>query len=291
MAKKTAISALRSFLTQLPRTTVGDKIFLWVMFCYAQKRIPQKKSSLFNDYLYFVKSSSEISDILRQYSSDKVLVKSFVAERCSPEIVLPTLNVFHSVDEIDANVLTAPCVLKPAHSSGTVIFVDEDKKKLKKVERDKLQASLEASPYSSAREANYKHLRRRIICEPMLPSGVFTKDYKVFCYLGEPRIVQVDSDRHTSHKRNLYTASWDHINISYNFPIGDWELAPNKLPEILDISRKLSAEFEFVRVDFFIDADELYVAELTHCPESAHGRFESREAERRFSALIFSQAV
>lgn len=290
MVKEKAISVLRSFLNQLPRTTTGDKIFLWVTFLYAQKRIPKRNSHLFNDYLYFIKSSSEIVDILRQYSSDKVLVKSFVAERCSLEFVLPTLHVFHSVDEIDANVLTTPCVLKPAHSSGTVIFLDADQQNLREVERTKLQASLESSPYTSAREANYKHLRRRIICEPMLPSGSFTKDYKVFCYLGEPKIIQVDSDRHTAHKRNLYTASWDHMNISYNFPIGDWELAPNKLPEILDISRKLSAEFEFVRVDFFIDADELYVAELTHCPESAHGRFESREAERRFSALIFSQA-
>jgi len=290
MIKKKAMPVLRSALSKLPRTMAGDKIFLWIMFLYAHKRIPKKTSNLFNDYLYFLKSSSEIFDILRQYSSDKVLVKSFVAERCAQDIVLPTLHVFHSIDEIDASVLNVPCVLKPAHSSGTVIFVDTDQQRWREGERAKLQAALESSPYTSAREANYKYLRRRIICEPMLPSAASTKDYKIFCYLGEPKVIQVDSDRHSAHKRNLYTASWDHIKISYNFPIGKWEPPPNRLSDMLKLSRKLSVEFDFVRVDFFIDGNALYVAELTHCPESAHGRFESLEAERHFSALIFSQA-
>lgn len=290
MIKKKAMLMLRSSLSKLPQTMAGDKVFLWIMFLYAHKRIPKRKSNLFNDHLFFIKSSSEITDILRQYSSDKILVKSFVAERYTQDIVLPTLHVFDSIDEIDASILTTPCVLKPAHSSGTVIFVDVDQQNLRDSEKAKLQAALESSPYTSAREANYKYLRRRIICEPMLPSANSTKDYKVFCYLGEPKIIQVDSDRHRDHKRNLYTTNWEHIKMSYNFPIGECESPPKKLSEMLKISRKLSAEFEFVRVDFFIDGSELYVAELTHCPESAHGRFESVEAERHFSTLIFSQS-
>ena len=278
---------LRSLLGKLPRTMIGDKIFLWVIFFSAHKRIPRINSNLFNDYLYFLKSSPEIMDILRQYSSDKVHVKALVSEHCGLDLVLPTIRVFQSVDEIDVKLLPKPCVLKPAHGSGTVIFVHSGQSELGANDRAELRAGLESSPYISAREANYKYLRRRIICEPMLPSGASTKDYKVFCYKGEPRVIQVDSDRHAAHKRNLYTIRWERLNISYNFPIGEWEVAPNKLSKMLDISRELSTDFEFVRVDFFVHGDDLYVAELTHCPESAHGRFKSLEAERQFSALIF----
>ena len=290
MVREEMISRFRQVLAKVPRGPLGDKLFLFIIFAYAHKRIPRRNSNLLNDYLYFLKSSSELLDIMRQYTSDKILVKSFVAERCGEQVVLPTLCAFYNIAKIDVSALSRPCVLKPAHGSGTVVFVDTRKQALAEEDRKKLQTSLESCPYTTAREANYKHLRRRIVCEPMLPNGQATKDYKVFCYQGEPKAIQVDSDRHSDHKRNLYTAEWEPIGISYNFPIGEWEPAPEKLSEILHISSMLSKEFEFVRVDFFIDDDKLYVAELTHCPESAHGRFESQEAERRFSSLIFSQA-
>lgn len=286
---KEMISRLRQVLSKVPHRPLGDRFFLFIIFVYAHKRIPRRSSKLLNDYLYFLKSSSEILDIIRQYTSDKILVKKFVAERCGEQITLPTLDTFYDINEIDVSALSVPCVLKPAHSSGTVVFVGADREGLAEEDRKKLQASLETCPYTTAREANYKHLRRRIVCEPMLPNGEATKDYKIFCYRGEPKAIQVDSDRHADHKRNLYTTEWEPIYISYNFPIGEWEPAPDILSQILHVSRKLSTDFEFVRVDFFIDQDKFYVVEITHCPESAHGRFESHESEQYFSSLIFSR--
>lgn len=287
MPKAKIRNTLRRLSNHIPRGRLGDRLFLFAIFMYAHKRIPHRKSGLFNDYLYFLKTSGELMDILRQYTSDKILVKSFVAERCGKEATLPHSRIFDEISKIDVDELPKPCVLKPSHSSGSVVFVDVDQESLTEDDLDKLRTALATSPYTTAREANYKHLRRRIVCEPMLPSGEATKDYKVFCYQGEPKAVQVDSERHSDHKRNLYTASWQPIDISYNFPIGEWERAPDNLSLMKDLSRRLSEEFEFVRVDFFKDGDKVYVAELTHCPESAHGRFESREAERRFSSLIF----
>lgn len=287
MPKVRIKNTLRGLLNLIPKGELGDKFFLLAIFVYAHKRLPNKGSGLFNDYLYFQKSSGELLDILRQFTSDKVLMKSFVAERLPQDAILPHSNIFDDVSQIIIDELPRPCVLKPAHGSGSVVFVDADQDRLTEDEVNKLQIALASSPYTTAREANYKHLRRRIVCEPMLPSGAATKDYKVFCYRGEPKVIQVDSERHSDHKRNLYTETWQPLDITYNFPAGKWEPAPKNLPLILDMSRKLSSEFEFVRVDFFIDGERIYVAELTHCPESAHGRFETREAERQFSSLIF----
>jgi hypothetical protein len=60
---------------------------------------------------------------------------------------------------------------------------------------------------------------------------------------------------------------------------------------MVEAARVLAADFEFVRVDFFIDGDNFYVGELTHCPESAHGRFGSRESEDLFSSILFAASV
>ncbi|WP_306120531.1 MULTISPECIES: ATP-grasp fold amidoligase family protein [unclassified Roseitalea] len=287
MPKARITNTLRRLLKLIPTGRLTDKFFLLTIFVYAHKRLPSKGSGLFNDYLYFLKTSGELLDILRQYTSDKVYLKSFVAERLGQDATLPHSEVYDDVSQITIDELPKPCVLKPAHGSGSVVFVDADQGHLTEGDVNKLQIALATSPYTTAREANYKHLRRRIVCEPMLSSGAATKDYKVFCYRGEPKAIQVDSERHSDHKRKIYTATWQPIDISYNFPVGEREPAPDNLHLMLDMARKLSSEFEFVRVDFFIDGVKVYVAELTHCPESAHGRFETREAERRFSSLIF----
>lgn len=278
---------LKKTLALLPKTDRFDKLFIFIFFVYAHKRIPRRSTLLANDYFYFLKSSSWLTDVYRQLTSDKILVKEFVATRCGEHLVIPTLDTFDRVEDISVESLPKPCVLKPAHGSGSIVFLAEGQNEMKPEDKETLSASLKKSPYATAREKNYKFLRRRIICEPMLSSGMETKDYKVFCYSGEPRLIQVDSDRHTIHKRNLYTIGWNVIDIEYNFPRGELEGRPPRLPEILDVARVLAQEFQFVRVDFFVDGNNVYVGELTHCPESAHGRFKDRDSEERFSRILF----
>lgn len=278
---------IRSLLNLLPYGGGGDKIFIFIMFIYANRRLPRRSSCLANDYFYFLKNSSDILDAYRQLTSDKILVKEFIEERVDSKFIVKTLGIFDSIDQIDVRSLSKPCVLKPAHSSGSVVFIKEGQTAFSPVDRKKLVKSLQSSPYKEAREANYRYLRARIICEPMLSEGEKIKDYKIFCFRGEPRLIQVDSDRHSDHKRNIYTTNWTPLDVTYNFPTGRWETAPSCLSEMLRVARVLSGQFEFVRVDFFIDGSDLYVGELTHCPESAHGRFKHRSDEALFSKILF----
>ena len=283
-----AIQPLRRLLDRLPHGEVADRLYLLIIFVYAHRRMPRRNSGLFNDYLFFLKSSPAIMDICRQITSDKILVKRFIDSRVGEGHTIATKTIFHSVDEIILSDLERPCVIKPAHASGNVVFVDSEKQHLRFSEKEILENALKSSPYQSAREANYRYLRPRLICEPMLRDGKHTKDYKFFCYNGQPRIVQVDSHRQTAHRRNLYRADWSPLNIRYNFPVGEWEAAPERLSEMLKLAKNLSSSFEFVRVDFFVEDDSFYIGELTHCPESAHGRFGDIESEQIFSDILFS---
>lgn len=282
-----ASGIFRRWLARLPYGCVFDRIYIFTIFLYAHRRLPRRDTQLFNDYLYFLKTSQEIMDVFRQVTSDKVEVKNYVSRICGQDIVLPTFGVFEAINDINIAALPRPCVIKPAHGSGSIVFVKHGQLALGNEECHLLQEALETSPYISAREGNYRYLRPRLICEPMLPSGEETKDYKFFCYAGKPRIIQVDSERHSDHKRNLYDARWTPLSISYNYPIGEWEEAPVFLGRMSYIAEELAQYFDFVRVDFFLDKDKFYVGELTHCPESAHGRFRTIEEEMAFSELLF----
>ena len=259
------------------------------MFLYAQNRLPKRKSRLFNDYLFFLKISPEILDIFRQITSDKIMVKEFIFKICGSDLTLDTVAIFESVEDIELTTLPKPCVIKPAHHSGSVVFVEKGQKVLTDGQKSTLMYALASSPYTSAREGNYRYLRARLICEPMLPEAELTKDYKIFCYKGIPRLVQVDSERHANHKRNIYKVDWTALDIKYNFQNGETEPAPDCLSEMLKTSQLLSSWFEFARIDFFVSEGKFYVGEITHCPESAHGRFGDIQNEKLFSEILFSE--
>ena len=50
---------------------------------------------------------------------------------------------------------------------------------------------------------------------------------------------------------------------------------------------KIAQHFDLVRVDLYRRGDKIYVGELTHCHNQAHGRFETIEQEEAFSRILF----
>lgn len=276
----------KKIVGKLPYNVFFDRIYSFVLFFVAHRRFPRRGSGLFNDYLFFLKTSNEIEAVLRQFTSDKIHVKEFIGYHAPGAIVPRTLAIYDSVDSI-GQPLPGPCVLKPAHGSGCVVFAPTGETILEEKDREALRKALSISPYTTNRERNYKNLKRRLICEEMLPTGKETKDYKIFCFRGHPRLIQVDIDRHTKHKRNIYDINWNSIAVEYNFPNGDEQPAPEKLKEMLLLAKVLSNQFEFVRIDFFVIDEKVYLGEITHCPESAHGRFRTLSEEILFSDMLF----
>lgn len=86
--------------------------------------------------------------------------------------------------------------------------------------------------------------------------------YMVRCIKGEPVSLGVKYKNYI----NNYTLNWtDLIKQKIQFKI-------NK-PEELEISRKLSKPFEFVRMDYFIGTDGVYFSEYTFTPNGGRPVF------------------
>ncbi|MCP9223432.1 hypothetical protein MKP08_11805 [Erythrobacter sp. LQ02-29] len=280
---------LRRFLSNFPTGKYGDYVYSMIKFYVAHSRLPSKPNVLFNDYLFKLKVSDEIEDVMRQVSSDKGMVKSFAQTIIADARFPKTLGFLESRDQIASFTAGQPCVIKPAHSNGDVIYLDTGDKIVGE-NLAKASRALTRDIYRETRQRNYKNLRRRLICEEMLPDGPDIIDYKVFCFEGLAKLIQVDLSRHSAHRRNIYSPTWELLDITYNFPRGNPVPRPSCLPEMLSWAEKISQLFEFVRVDFFVSEGQLYLGEVTHCPEAAHGRFGSLEEERHFSRILFGKA-
>jgi hypothetical protein len=267
----------------LPRTPAGDRLYHQVLFYRKHGRLPNG-ALLWNDMWFRVKTSDEIDDPLRVYVSDKEHVKQYVKAVVGDEFNVPTHAVLRSPTEVDSFDFPPQCCIKPTHASARLILRRDGEP----VDRERIKRWFSINYYDVGRERNYRHLRPKVIVEPLIFGSTNVEDFKVFCFNGEPRIIQVDVDRHANHTRKYFDTGWNELDFSIIYPRAPGPIPrPANLGVMLDVARKLSAQFSFVRIDLYSDNRQLMVGEITNCSENAGGFFVPGRAEQEVSKLMF----
>lgn len=273
----------------LPANNSGDAIYAWLHYLVTQGRTPgARDSGRLNDYLYSMKIDGTLLDPMLQFVTDKVYGKVFVSAMVGEQYVMKSLQVLNTAEEVERLRLTQfPCVIKPSHLSGVAQFCPESDENLN---REEVKHWLRRNYYREHREQNYRYLTPRVLVEEFfsVDGHSIPDDYKLFCFAGAPRFIQVDSGRFTRHTRNLYDTSWRRLPWSLIYPGSDAETPrPDNLEEMLDVAARLSAPFSLVRVDMYTNGREVRVGELTPCPESAGGRIRPTSGEYALGRLLF----
>lgn len=209
---------------------------------------------------------------------DKYAAKEYISRLVGSEYLIPTLAVWDRAEDIAFDRLPEQFVLKATHDSGGV-FICRDKEKLDQEKaRQALSQRLQTDYYLPGREWPYKKVKPRVIAEPYLEdeSGNQLKDYKVLNFGGTPRIIQLDFNRFTEHRKKLYSPDWQELPFEFNFPTDHTHFfpRPERLEDMLTLARKLSEGFPFLRTDFYIVGGKIYVGELTLYPASGFGKFD-----------------
>jgi len=271
----------------LPETPLGDRIYSTARFLRHHRRLPRFRGpQTFNDHLFRLKHGGALDEPLRHYTSDKEQVKSYVEEVIGSDYVLPTLGLLSGDLEVERyRVSRAPCIVKPTHLSGHVMIVRDPDRDL---DRAEMKRWLRLDHYRLCREANYRGLQRRILVEEFFSEDGTTPadDYKVFCFAGEPKMIQVDRGRFGNHFRRFFSPRWQALPFSYIHPSRGEFPRPDFLDALLALSRRLAAPFSFIRVDFLVARGEMKVGELTSCPQSALGAFRPASFDRRLGRLF-----
>lgn len=214
---------------------------------------------------------------LASQCADKVEVRKFIEKKGYADLLNESLAVYDSVDQIDIDKLPKRFVLKATHGSSTN-FICKDKDSVNwKSKKRIFNLWLKLNIYLDSREWVYKDLKPRIVAEKYLEddSGAL-RDYKIFCFNGVPRFIQVDEDRYSDHHRAYYSTDWKKEKFNVRYKTCDVN-RPEKLDEMLKIAEDLSADFEFVRVDLYNCNGKIYFGELTFFHESGFFSFEPDE--------------
>lgn len=221
---------------------------------------------------------------------DKFEVKKYIADAIGEEYIIPTLGIYNNFDEIDFNKLPNQFVIKCTHDSGSIIICKDkstfDRKKAKK----KINKWLKRNYYYHSREWSYKNVKPRIIIEKYMvdESGTELKDYKIFCFNGEPKFIEVDFGRFSDHKRNLYTLDWELLDLEIKYPSDPQKVIkrPNHLEKMIEFSRILSKNIPHVRVDLYSINNKIYFGELTFYHGSGLEKIEPVEWDKKLGDML-----
>ncbi len=206
---------------------------------------------------------------------DKVLFKDFIKEKLGEEYTAKTYEIWETAEDVNLKDIPEQCVVKSNCSSdGNNILLVPDKSKidLDKAEKDIKENWFDRLKLHTNSFASYYYgIQPKVYVEEYLKEAADeADDYDVFCFHGEPKFIYVK----TAHFDNgvnkvgypvsFYTTDWKYMSAKYrNFPSRSDLKKPLHLSEMLEISRNLSNEFPFVRVDFFENSRKIYIAELS----------------------------
>lgn len=214
---------------------------------------------------------------------DKWTVRDYIA-KLYPEILVRTYGVFERAEDINFAKLPDQFIIKPTHGFGRVIICNGKDDFDEPVARKVMQEWLAYNQFYITGEWQYRDIKPRIIIDELLGENI--KDYKFFCFDGEPYAIQIDSDRYVKHKRQLRDMGWNRIPCSLAYPDDKTDLeTPDELPEMIDICRKLSQDFDFVRVDLFMVNEKIYFSELTFTPGNGMDRFLPKKYDYEFGRM------
>ena len=241
---------------------------LYVRICYRiqmGKRLELDPPRTFNEKLQWLKLHDRRPEQTRWV--DKYEVRKLIAETAGEDHLFSLLGVWDRVEDVEWDRLPDRFVLKCTHDSGgTVICRDKSRFDVRAARR-KLAAGLKRNYYWAGREWAYKDVRPRIIAEPLMvdESGTELKDYKFFCFDGEPRLIQVDFDRFVKHKRNLYDLEWRYQPFQLMYPTDPGRIIPKpaNLHDVLAFVRRITPKVPFMRTDLYLIGERIYFGEFT----------------------------
>jgi hypothetical protein len=261
-----------------------DRMWIKRSFRKILKRQPGANKTL-NDITTQMMLSDDVMDPVRQFISDKELVKIYARGVLGRDVCPKTLAVLRKPSEVDGFEFPDRCVIKSTHGSGGVIL----RKNGEPVDIKRVKSWFDVDYYSVRRESNYKHLRRKVIIEEMIFDGADIFDLQVFHQFGRPALIfykKIHSKIGTEKSTHaIISPDWNGyaVGMADEWPKGTPPVKPEILPTLLELGAKLSQDLSIVRVDWMISGSDFYLGELTNCSAGGSRVFSTLEAEIEFS--------
>lgn len=270
---------------------LSDKIFIKLKYkLMTNKKLDLKEPHTYNEKLQWLK----LYDRKDEYTLmvDKYEAKKYVANKIGNQYIIPTIGVYNNFEEIDFNLLPSQFVIKCTHDSGGLVIC-KDKSKININETKKIiKKSLRRNYYYTGREWPYKNVKPRIIVEKYMEdkNSNTMKDYKFFCFNGEPKIMYLSEglENHATARMSFFDMNFKITTCKRtDYKLLDYTpQKPVNFEKMKEFAKILSKDIPHVRLDFYEINGKLYFGELTFSTCSGYVSFEDEEWNYKLGSYI-----
>lgn len=200
--------------------------------------------------------------------TDKYAVWQYVEEKGYEDILVPVVGgPCSKIEEVDFTTLPESFVFKATHGCKMNYLVPEKGKMDKKKCVNEMSKWLKTTYGTYSMEPHYLKIPHRIYAEEYLADANKLIDYKFHYMNGISQFVLVCCDRVTTElgnnvSRHILDMNWEPLK-GLTDETADVVKKPEHLEQMIEIARKLSADFKFVRVDLYDINGKVYFGELT----------------------------
>ncbi len=211
--------------------------------------------------------------------SDKYAVREWVREQIGEKYLIPIYGVWEKGEDIHFEKLPNRFVLKANHGSGMNLIVKNKDQLNEKKTRKLVGQWMITPPDLSGFEQQYAEIPRKILAEEYIEQEDGNLlDYKIHCFGGQPKIIQVIGNRDLKDhqaKEAYFDTRWNRIQEMYN-DYAQYDIPPEKpenLAEMLRAAEVLSQDFDYVRVDLYLVQGQIKFGEMTFTPAAGLGKW------------------
>ena len=225
--------------------------------------------------------------------TDKIKVRDYVADRIGKEHLIPIIGTFDSIEDFDFEPHNEDIVIKTNHGSGPNHCEILPSIKSKEEIIDKFNRAI-SNPYYGIEwgEFQYVHIQPRLIVEQRIGGeNRSPNDLKFHIFNSKSStkwFLQVNSDRSTGLKANIFDENFKKIDVIYDgLPNGDIELPPiETLDSMLAIAKTLADGHRYVRVDLYLADSQIFFGELTFTPGCGFTEFSDFQISKKFGSYF-----
>ena len=223
---------------------------------------------------------------LKTQLSDKLAVRHWIKEKIGEQYLVPLVGgPWCKGEEIDYSLLPDEFVIKSNHACGQVIVVRNKSCVNKKYITKTVNNWIKIMYGCLGVEWQYFNISPMLYAEKYIgPPDGNTMDYKIYCHNGEPVFLQVIGNRNISNhdgRMACYDLDWNLLDF-YSGDYPQYEHLIDKPPcldEMIDIAKRLSEGFIYVRVDLYVVEGRPKFGEMTFTPGNGLSPWKPQEAD------------
>ena len=203
-------------------------------------------------------------------AADKLASRTYVSQIVGDEFLPKVYAIWSSPEEIELDPSWGPVAIKANHGSGFVKLVHNPAAVDLVALRALPQKSVNFNYGRTFGEWCYRDIAPRVFAEQMIGDGDpnHLVDYKIFCFAGVPRFLKVIKGLMGSVRSFYADVDFNDLGVTDGqapFELTDRKPPPN-LKLMLDLARRISADFEMVRVDMYNVDGTILIGELPIIP-------------------------